>query len=574
MNTSTSTIDAGQRSEKEFDLNLDFEQQHSGDLIDSRFLLCKPIGKGGMGAVWLAEQSSPIKRTVAIKFLRSEMRTPRSEARFAREHQALAMMNHSHIAQVYDGGETEQGIPFLVMEFVNGPPITEYCDQNRLSIHDRLKLLVKVCTAVEHAHQRGIIHRDLKPNNVLIGEGPEGPAPKVIDFGLAKTLPWSVSEILPEANTIPGIAVGTPSYMAPEQVAARGSDIDTRTDVYAMGVLLFELLTGDVPYGSPNNESGSWLETFHQILHAEPPRPSRRIVAAKDRIAIAGARMTSPRELARSLRTELDWIVLKAIEKRPELRYDSVGAFRRDLHRVIHNQPVDAHPPSLHYQLSKFVRRNSLLTAGVAIVVLAICVGLVGLTLGSIRAHAAEKEARVALANEKKANDRAQRAIAALTDALSSASFSEIDSDAALMAQVVALHEVSETNLEHHGLHGEIAAGRKLGNGGRIENTRSTLGILEHLDRERPNPAYRSVMANVRYHLARLLEQAGHRSEAESEYRLSLAQLQELATDSRSNQRYTYRIAATCEALGTLLISADQQREGGELLREAVRLRR
>ena len=324
MNPGNSTLDGGQSSEECCDLRLDFGQLHAGDVIGSRFQLCKPIGQGGMGSVWLAEQLSPVKRLVAIKFLRSEIRTPRAEARFAKEHQALAMMNHPHIAQVYDSGETEQQIPYLVMEFVNGRPITEFCDRNRLTISERLKLFVKVCTALEHAHQRGIIHRDLKPNNVLIGEGADGPVPKVIDFGLAKTLPWS--EAGNEANTIPGIAVGTPSYMAPEQIAARDADIDTRTDVYALGILLFELITGEVPFGASGQAAGRWLELFQRILHEEPIRPSRRIEMGEDSLVVATLRRTSPRELSRTLQCELDWIVLKAIERTP------IGAMKASEH--------------------------------------------------------------------------------------------------------------------------------------------------------------------------------------------------------------------------------------------------
>lgn len=575
MNSADSTIDTDPHAETNFHLNLEAEQLSVGDLICSRFRLCRPLGSGGMGTVWLAEQLTPVKRSVAIKFLRPEVRNPRVVARFAREHQALAMMNHPHVAQVYEGGETDDfQIPFLVMEFVDGFSITEYCDIKRLSIRERLRILVDVCGAVEHAHQRGIIHRDLKPNNVFVTEGPNGPSPKVIDFGLAMTLPWSEMENSSIAKTIPGTAVGTPSYMAPEQVSAGNTEISTRTDVYALGVLLFELITGEVPFGSSHKSSVCWLDTFNEIMHAEPMRPSRRVETVENKAAIAAARNTSPRELAGSLRKELDWVVLRAIEKLPELRYESVGAFKKDLQRVIDDKPVDAHPPSIQYQLTKVIRQHLLTTVGCASIFLALCIGLIGAWRGQTLARAAEMESRLALAAERMANERARLAIAALTDALSSVSFSDTDSQNTLVAQVYALHELSECNSHRHDFYQPVVTDDKQELTDRIQKLREAVRILDHMDDRQSNPAYRSVLANVQFHLARTLERSGSYSKAEAEYRSALAEMQRMNEADHEPEKHKLRIAAICQALGSLLVATERQPEGLRLLDRAENLRR
>ncbi len=575
MNSANSTVDPYSHPETERDLRVEFEQLSAGDLIASRFQLVKPLGKGGMGSVWLAEQVAPVRRMVAIKFLRCDARTPRHVARFAREHQALAVMNHPHIAQIYDGGHIDEHNPFLVMEFVDGCSMIDYCDRMRLSVLERLKLLVKVCTAVEHAHQRGIIHRDLKPNNVLVGNGQDGLILKVIDFGLAKTLPWSDIEGFSTRHSEPGVAIGTPLYMAPEQVAGRDSEVGTCTDVYSLGIMLYELLAGEVPFGASKRSAQSWVDTFQEILHSEPPRASRSVERSERKSEISTARNTHPRALIARLRRDLDWIAVKALAKNPELRYESASALKRDLQRAIENKPIDAHPPSIRYQLARFISQHLLVSVASAIVLVAMSVGLVGMRRGQILAHAAERESRLALTAERAANERARLAIESLTDVLASAEFSGIGDEEKLLAQVTALHNLSESDLipqDVRRLPADI--GKKTELNGRVKSLREAVRILEHMNQMHPKSSYRSVSANVQFQLGRALERSGNVAEAETAYRGALNGLEQMKYDDHSIEIYEPRIAAICDSLGNMLVAAKRQLEGQAMLDRAANLRK
>jgi serine/threonine protein kinase len=325
-----------------------------GTVIAGRYTLIDVIGEGGMGAVYLAEQTEPVKRQVALKLIRAGMDSRQVLARFDAERQALAMMDHPNIARVYDGGAAD-GQPFFVMELVRGVPLTDYCDQQRLSVKSRLELFVSVCQAVQHAHQKGIIHRDLKPGNVLVTEVDGRPTPKVIDFGVAKATELQLTDM---SYVDAGAIVGTPAYMSPEQADPTTMDIDTRTDVYALGVMLYELLVGSPPLDARQFKQGAVLEMLRMVREVDPPKPSTKLSTVSDLPEIAAKRSVEPSILARSLQGELDWVVMKALEKDRTRRYDSANGLARDLQRYLADEVVEARPASRLYRLKKLGRRH------------------------------------------------------------------------------------------------------------------------------------------------------------------------------------------------------------------------
>jgi tetratricopeptide (TPR) repeat protein len=321
------------------------------------YKLLEQIGEGGFGVVFLAEQTQPVRRKVALKVLKPGMDTRQVVARFEAERQALALMDHPHIAKVLDGGETGSGRPYFVMELVKGQPITEYCDQAQLATRERLELFVHLCQAVQHAHQKGVIHRDLKPSNVLVTVQDTTPVVKVIDFGVAKAL----GQELTDKTVFTGFAqmIGTPLYMSPEQAGQSGLDVDTRSDIYSLGVLLYELLTGTTPFAKERLKEVGYDELRRIIREEEPPRPSTRISTLGEAAATVSAnRRSDPKKLSRAIRGELDWIVMKALEKDRNRRYEAAGAFAADVRRYLNDEPVQACPPSAWYRLRKFARRN------------------------------------------------------------------------------------------------------------------------------------------------------------------------------------------------------------------------
>jgi non-specific serine/threonine protein kinase/serine/threonine-protein kinase len=334
----------------------------------------------------------PLDRRVALKLIRLGMDTRQVVARFEAERQTLAMMNHPNVARVIDAGATESGRPYFVMEYIDGTPITEYCDTHRLNTAQRLELFLAVCAGVEHAHQRGIIHRDLKPGNVLVTEENGRPVPKVIDFGIAKaTARQSIEKTM---FTQAGMLIGTPEYMSPEQAGLAEQDIDVRTDVYSLGVLLFELLVGALPFDPVELRRAGYEEIRRRIREEEPSRPSARLSTLQARsVELARNRNTDAQSLLRSLRGDLDWITIRALEKDRSRRYASAGEFAADLRRHISNEPVLASPPSVAYRAGKFARRHRLLVASGSVVTLAILVGLAAATWGLLRARAAERVA-------------------------------------------------------------------------------------------------------------------------------------------------------------------------------------
>jgi WD40 repeat protein/serine/threonine protein kinase/Flp pilus assembly protein TadD len=363
-------------------------QERSGDLLDltenvpaatglaaregrgtviGPYKLLEPIGEGGMGTVWMAEQTDPIQRRVAVKVVKEGMDSRQVLARFEAERQALAMMDHPHIAKVLDAGKTPSGRPYFVMELVKGRPITNYCDEKRLGVRERLVLFGDVCQAVQHAHQKGIIHRDLKPSNVLVAPYDGKPVVKVIDFGVAK----ATGQRLTDKTLFTGFGalVGTPEYMSPEQAEVNNQDIDTRSDIYSLGVLLYELLTGSTPLTRKRIKEAALLEVLRVIRKEEPPRPSTRLSESKDSLpSISAQRQTEPAKLTKLVRGELDWIVMKALDKDRNRRYETANGFAMDVDRYLADEPVLACPPSAWYRLRKLALRNRAVLATASVV--------------------------------------------------------------------------------------------------------------------------------------------------------------------------------------------------------------
>jgi serine/threonine protein kinase len=346
--------------------------------VIGRYKLRERIGEGGCGVVYIAEQEEPVRRRVALKVIKLGMDTRQVVARFEAERQALAMMDHPNIAKVLDAGATDTGRPYFVMELVRGIKITDYCDQNQLSTRARLDLFVQVCRAVQHAHQKGIIHRDLKPSNILVTLHDGVPVPKVIDFGIAKATEGRLSDltIYTELHQF----IGTPAYMSPEQAEMSGLDIDTRSDIYSLGVLLYELLTGKTPFdGKELLKAG--IETMRRTLREkEPPRPSTRLstMLAGELTAIAQRRASEAPKLVHLVRGDLDWIVMKALEKDRTRRYETASGFAADIQRHLSQEPVLARPPSNLYRLQKMVRRNKMAFAAAAAVLACLLFGIAG----------------------------------------------------------------------------------------------------------------------------------------------------------------------------------------------------
>ena len=391
--------------------------ERPGTVIAGRYKLRQEIGEGGMGSVFLAEQTEPVKRQVALKLIKPGMDSKGVLARFESERQALALMDHPHIAKVFDAGSTEGGRPFFVMELVKGIPLTDFCDQHRLGVSDRLALFRQICSAVHHAHQKGIIHRDLKPTNILVESHDSDPVPKVIDFGLAKAtsgLQLSEHSVL----TAFGSVAGTPLYMAPEQAAFNALDIDTRADIYSLGVILYELLTGSTPIRRETFRQAGLGEMLRLIREVEPPVPSSRISTSDALPSIAATRQTEPLRLSRFVRGDLDWIVMKALAKERDRRYESAIALAQDLERFTNHEPVTAGPPTVSYRFRKFARRNrvALATAGgFTLLLVAATAVSAGLALWANRERARAVKAEAAAKEQQgRAQDREQLAIDAV----------------------------------------------------------------------------------------------------------------------------------------------------------------
>ena len=375
-----------------------------------RYKLLQEIGEGGFGVVYMAEQREPVRRKVALKIIKPGMDTRQVIARFEAERQALAMMDHPNIAHVFDGGATETGRPYFVMELVHGMPITKYCDEARLTTDERLKLFISVCDAVQHAHQKGIIHRDIKPSNVLVTLHGDTPVIKVIDFGVAKATDRQLTE--KTVFTGFGELIGTPLYMSPEQMVLCGLDVDIRSDIYSLGVLLYELLSG-VPSFDPQRLRNLSLEEIHRMIREEEPlKPSTRFsTVGEAATTLAECRKIEPAKLSQTLRGELDWIVMKALEKDRDRRYETAKHFARDVQHYLTNEPVHACPPSTLYLLKKSVRRNRAILTTLSLVFLSLVIGVCVSLWQASEATKAYELANLRLQDTLLEKERAERAL-------------------------------------------------------------------------------------------------------------------------------------------------------------------
>jgi len=568
---------------------------HSGQVIAGKYKLLQLIGQGGMGAVWMADQTEPVKRRVAVKLIGSERGNSRSIlSRFEAERQALALMDHPNIARVLDAGSTageRGGCPFFVMELVKGVPLTEFCDEHKLSIPERLNIFMQICSAVQHAHQKGIIHRDLKPTNILVELHDDKPVPKVIDFGLAKAL---IGQVLTEHTlfTAYGTVAGTPLYMAPEQAKFNAIDIDTRADIYALGVILYELLTGTTPIERAALKQAALDEVLRLVRESEPPTPSKRLSTTQAKPSIAANRHTEPEKLGRFVKGELDWIVMKALAKERDRRYETANGLARDIERFLNHEPVLAGPPSASYRLRKFVQRNRGQVIAAALVLLALLAGIAGTTIGLIRAEQQKRLATEAANSERKAREKAEQArdltrqaLDAMTstatgDALTTQK--EISADQKkFLAEVLKYYQqfAGEKADDEPSRARTAAAAYRVGRIelrlGRNEEAADAFQMARDgyasLTADFPTkPEYRRELGGNHTHLGFVLLEQLKQSEAGEEFHQAIAIQEKLVAESPSVPEYRQQLGGSHRVLSFLLLRLGKSPEGEQHLRQGV----
>jgi len=562
-----------------------------------RYKLLQQIGEGGFGTVWMAEQREPVKRRVALKVIKLGMDTRQVIARFEAERQALAMMDHPNIAKVLDAGATEAGRPYFVMEYIKGVPILEYCDTDKLDTKARLELFSQVCNAIQHAHQKGIIHRDIKPNNVLVTMHDGVPVPKVIDFGIAKATSAELTTrtLFTEHRQM----IGTPAYMSPEQAEMSGLDIDTRSDIYSLGVLLYELLTGTTPFDTRELTSKGFAEMMRIIREVEPHKPSTRLssLGATGTRTAQQRRAVDPKKLSQTLKGDLDWIVMKCLEKDRTRRYETANGLAADIKRHLNDEPVTAGAPSAGYKLRKFVRRNRAQVIAGGLVAAALVLGVIGTTMGMMwalkektLADAERAKAIVAAEAEAKAKLDADRerdsAVAAQKDAETQRDKAEKVSQFLGMIFIGAAHgapkglttlkdmlDFAATKIEEGVLksapEGELTLRMMIGGTyhdlAEFDAARKILKPALALARQ-INPGDDPKTAWILQPLASLLQATGDLEGAEPLFR------QSLETTKRLNPGDSYAVVAGLDTFSTLLIERGELAEAERLKREALEM--
>jgi serine/threonine protein kinase/tetratricopeptide (TPR) repeat protein len=550
------------------------------------YRICDPIGEGGFGVVFLAEQSAPVRRKVALKVIKPGMDTRQVIGRFEAERQALAMMDHPNIAKVHDAGATENGRPYFVMELVRGVPITDYCDQSNLTTRDRLKLFVTVCQAVQHAHQKGVIHRDIKPTNVLVSMQDGQPTPKIIDFGVAKAIgeqPLTERTLTTEFAQM----VGTPLYMSPEQAQLSSLGVDTRSDIYSLGVLLYELLTGTTPFDKDRLHSASYDELRRIIREEEPQHPSARIstLAANRATTIAEHRRTDTRRLMQTVRGELDWIVMKCLEKDRNRRYETPNSLAGDIERYLHDESVQACPPSAAYRLRKFVRRNKGPVLAVSLVLLTLAAGIIGTTLGMVESRRRAEGERLAKeraeANFALANEAVEKYLGTVTNDpdLERSDFQRLRKNLLESAlpffQKLASQKSDDPAVEAGRGRAYARLGsvrRALGeNEAAVRDFEAEREIFARLSAKFPaNRSYAQRLAESLEALGAALHHLGKRVEGEAAYREGQGIVEKLVADFPTVPTYRRNLASSLNGRGNLLAELGKHQDAEPLHRKAV----